>query len=135
MTDAEVRVRVDKWLWAARFFKSRSRATEAVEGGKVRLNSERPRPAKTLSIGDRIQVRVGLIEYEIEVRALSLRRGPASQARLLYAESEDSCRRRDELLQQLKSEPHIASQQRGRPTKRDRRKLSRVLGALDQNLE
>lgn len=128
------RVRIDKWLWASRFYKSRSLAAEAVEGGKVKLNGERPKPAKSISQGDRLHIRLGPLEYEIEILALSQRRGPASQAQLLYAETDVSRRRRDELSDRLKFEPQIATQQKkGRPTKRDRRKLSRALGTIDQS--
>ena len=130
-TDDDQRVRIDKWLWAARFFKTRSLAADAVSGGKIKLNGERPKPAKWVTPGDQLQVRVGPYEYDIEVRALSRRRGPAPAAQKLFAESEDSRRRRELIAQQLKARPHLAPQQKGRPTKRDRRKLARALGTIE----
>jgi ribosome-associated heat shock protein Hsp15 len=133
MADAEGRVRIDKWLWAARFFKSRSLAAEAIDGGKVKLNGERPKTSKTINPGDRLHVRVAMVEYELEVLALAQRRGSASQAQLLYVESEQSRPRREEIALQLKLQPPIAAQQKGRPTKRDRRKLSRVWVSVDQD--
>src|ERR1700690_2107250 len=84
------KVRIDKWLWAARFFKTRSLATQAVEGGRVRLNGERCKPAKEVRAGDRLLVHMGELEWELAVLALSDKRGPATVARNLYAESEQS---------------------------------------------
>ena len=94
MNDIEIRVRIDKWLWAARFFKTRSLAAKAVEAGKVRLNDERVKPAKVLGVGDRLVIRIGLFEWSIVVRALADRRGPATVARELYIEDDPSRARR-----------------------------------------
>ncbi|MGD2139552.1 MAG: RNA-binding S4 domain-containing protein [Burkholderiales bacterium] len=117
-------VRLDKWLWAARFFKTRSMAADAAAGGKVQLNGERAKPAKPVKTGDRIVVRTGPYEWDITVVALSERRGPASEAQGLYEETEQSRLARDELAARLKAErramPDFA---KGRPGKRDRRRI------------
>ena len=122
------RVRIDKWLWAARFFKTRSLAAQAVEGGRVRLNGERPKPARELKPGDELVIHIGALEWVIEVRALSVRRGPASEAQRLYEESEPSRQRRFEAVAARKLALAPVRQEKGRPTKRDRRKLRRFVG-------
>ncbi len=118
-------VRIDKWLWAARFFKTRSLATDAVDGGRVQLNGVRVKPAKEVKCGDRIELSIGDLHWELVVAGLSDKRGPAPQARLLYAETEASQSRRAETvaLRQLRVEP--AAEIHGRPTKRDRRNIDR----------
>src|SRR3954467_13334416 len=83
-------VRLDKWLWAARFFKTRSLATEAVNGGKVELNGLRPKPSKDVKVGDTVRVRLGPFVHAVTIRALSDRRGPAAAAALLFEESAES---------------------------------------------
>ena len=117
------RIRIDKWLWAARFYKTRSLAAQAVDGGKARLNGERVKPAKEVRIGDSLTIRAGELEWQVEVLALSERRGPASEASKLYAEGEESRGRRELMLAMRKAGPQIAGE--GRPTKRDRRQLER----------
>jgi len=118
------RTRVDKWLWAARFYKTRSIAADAVEGGKVLVNGARVKPAKALKPGDELLVRVPGADYTIRVVALSDRRGPATEAAKLYAETEDSKRKREEAkLTRVAPEPSAFV--RGRPTKRLRRQLDR----------
>ena len=121
-------VRLDKWLWAARFFKTRSLATHAVEGGKVQLNGQRVKPAKPVQPGDEVRVRLGPFEHVVFVRALSERRGPASQAALLFEETSASRQAREQLATQLKYQPVINYEGKGRPTKRDRRDLERFKG-------
>lgn len=118
-------VRIDKWLWAARFFKTRSLATDAVDGGRVQLNGVRVKPAKEVKCGDRIALSIGDLHWELMVAGLSDKRGPAPQARLLYTETEASQNRRAEAvaLRQLRVEP--AAEIHGRPTKRDRRSIDR----------
>ena len=118
-------VRIDKWLWAARFFKTRSLAQQAVEGGKVRLNTERVKPAKELHTGDLLTVMIGGAAWDISVLQLSDKRGPAPVARTLYAESTESTARRaaQAALRKLNTDP--ARDLHGRPTKRDRRQLER----------
>jgi len=121
-------LRIDKWLWAARFFKTRSLAAKAVDGGKVRVNGEGVKPARSLRIGDELAIRVGELEWVVEVRALSRQRGPAAQAALLYAEREDSRARREAAIAQRRAQPHPAARLKGRPTKKDRRLIHRFTG-------
>jgi ribosome-associated heat shock protein Hsp15 len=99
------RVRIDKWLWAARFFKTRSLATEAVDGGKVEVNGERAKPAKLVKAGDEVRLRLGPYEHVLIVRALSERRGPASVAQSLYEETAASKEERVRLAAQLRQAP------------------------------
>jgi len=117
-------VRLDKWLWAARFFKTRSLATEAVNGGKVDLNGQRPKPAKELKIGDQLRIRTGPFVHAITVRALSDRRGPPAAAALLFEESAESIAARERLREQHRIAPSVQYDEGGRPTKKDRRTLS-----------
>lgn len=129
MKDAEDgRVRIDKWLWAARFFKTRSLAAEAIEGGKVQVNGERVKRARPLQIGDEVRIRLGPYEHQVVVRELSDRRGPAAQAAVLYEEKESSRMAREALALQLKSVHAIFAPERGRPTKKDRRDIRRFKG-------
>src|SRR3954454_18112130 len=123
--DPETRVRLDKWLWAARFYKTRSLATEAVTGGKVDVNGERTKPAKMIKPGDEIRLKLGPYEHILIVRALGDRRGPASVAQGLYDETEASRAERERLASQLKMAPAMfVYEEKGRPTKKDRRDLS-----------
>jgi ribosome-associated heat shock protein Hsp15 len=120
-----VAVRVDKWLWAARFFKTRSAAQQAIDGGRIKLNGERVKPAKIVSIGDRLSIHIGMYEWLVTVRALSDKRGPATEARELYEEDAESAARRAELVEKRKAYGHPGADREGRPTKRDRRQLER----------
>jgi ribosome-associated heat shock protein Hsp15 len=122
------RVRLDKWLWAARFFKTRGLAAEAVEGCKVEVNGERPKRARALQVGDEVRIRLGPYQHTITVLALSARRGPAVEASKLYQETEASRARREELALQLKSLHAAFGPDRGRPTKKDRREIERLKG-------
>lgn len=126
--DAADAVRVDKWLWAARFFKSRSLAAEAVIGGKVAVNGERVKPARLVKPGDAVRVRLGPFEHVLRVRKVSERRGPASQAALLYEEPAESRAAREKLAWQIKHAAPVADWREGRPGKRDRRDLRRLKG-------
>ena len=129
MTDHEDgRLRLDKWLWAARFFKTRALAAEAVEGGKVELNGDRPKRARALQIGDELRIRLGPYEHTVRVRALSARRGPASEAAGLYEETDASRAKREELAIQLKSLHAVFGPDKGRPSKKDRRDIQRLKG-------
>ena len=119
------RVRLDKWLWAARFFKTRALAVEAIDGGKVKLNGAAAKRARLVGPGDAIRVRLGPYEHDVVVRAVSERRGPAPQAALLYEETPDSREARERLKWQLDHAPAPFSSEKGRPTKRDRRDLER----------
>jgi ribosome-associated heat shock protein Hsp15 len=122
------KVRLDKWLWAARFFKTRALAAEAVEGGKVQVNGDRPKRARPLQVGDELRIRLGPYEHLVTVRALSDRRGPATQAAALYQETEASRRAREALAIQLKSLHSLFGPEKGRPTKKDRREIERLRG-------
>jgi ribosome-associated heat shock protein Hsp15 len=120
------RVRVDKWLWAARFFKTRALAVEAIEGGKIVVAGERVKPAKLVQAGDVVSVRLGPYEHVVTVRATSERRGPASVAATLYEESAASRAAREKLAEQLRMAPAaFVYEEKGRPTKRDRRELDK----------
>jgi ribosome-associated heat shock protein Hsp15 len=123
MNEDNDKLRIDKWLWAARFFKTRSLAVEAVESGKVTMNEARIKPAKAIGPGDHLVIRLGQYHFEVEVMALSNRRGPAAEAQKLYRESEASKARRAEIAANLKALPQPAF--KGRPTKRDRREIER----------
>lgn len=118
------RQRVDKWLWTARFYKTRSLAAQAVEAGRARVNGERVKPSRDLKPGDRVLVRVGELEWTVEVRAMAVRRGPAAEAALLYTEGEDSRARRETMIAMHRAGPQPVTHE-GRPTKRDRRMLER----------
>ncbi len=112
------RVRIDKWLWAARFFKTRSLAAKAVDGGKVNLNGERVKPSKDLKPGDELTVHIAELEWTVNVRELSERRGPAEAARRLYAESEASQARRRAVIEMRRLQAVPVRDERGRPSKR-----------------
>ncbi len=118
-------MRLDKWLWAARFFKTRSLATDAVDGGKVKLNAAAVKPAKEVKVGDRLQIRAGEQDWEIVVQGINEQRRPASEAQLLYLETPESAQRRAQVAELRQLAPSLAPEQKGRPTKRDRRALSR----------
>jgi ribosome-associated heat shock protein Hsp15 len=120
-------VRVDKWLWATRFFKTRPLATEAIIGGKVHVNGQRAKPGKILHIGDELSIRRGRTLYVVIVRGLASRRGPASQASLLYDETDGSRQNREEITEQQKVCGALYVKQKGRPTKRNRRTFIRYL--------
>ncbi|MNM22432.1 Heat shock protein 15 [compost metagenome] len=123
-------VRLDKWLWAARFFKTRSLASEAVDTGKVKVGGERVKPARSLRVGDELAIDNGAEVWEVAVLGLSDKRGAAPVARLLYAETPASIARREQLAEERKLFREPGSTIKGRPTKRDRRQLSRA-GDLD----
>lgn len=119
-------IRIDKWLWAARFFKTRSQAAEAVERGRVKIGGENVKVARPVKVNDKILIDNGSDRWEVIVLALSDVRGPAPVARTLYRETEDSIvhRERDKEARRLYPEP--GSSIKGRPTKRDRRAITRV---------
>lgn len=122
------RVRLDKWLWAARFYKTRALASEAIAGGKVQVNGERVKRGRPLQVGDDVRVRHGPYEYQVLVRELSHHRGPAPEAARLYEERPESLAAREAMALQLKS-LHVAfAPDKGRPTKRDRRDIDRLRG-------
>ncbi len=122
MTES-AKVRIDKWLWAARFFKTRSLATKAVNGGKVHLNEARVKSARMVSVGDNLVINKGQQEFEVIVLGISDRRGPAPQARLLYEETEESLKNRTEQAELRRMTYAGQTSPEKRPSKRDRRKI------------
>jgi ribosome-associated heat shock protein Hsp15 len=130
--DRSDRVRLDKWLWAARFFKTRSLAVEAIDGGKVEVNGDRAKRAKQLQLGDEVRVRLGPYEHVVAVRGLSERRGPAVEAATLYEETAASRAAREATAERLRLGATLFQyEERGRPTKRDRREIERFRGRQD----
>jgi ribosome-associated heat shock protein Hsp15 len=120
------RVRLDRWLVAARLFKTRARAAAAVAAGRVDVNGERARRAKLVGVGDRLRIRRGPFEYHVTIRAVAARRGSPAAAARLYAEDPDARRRRERLAEQLRLAPALRYEGKGRPTKRDRRAIERL---------
>ena len=131
MTDSDTRVRVDKWLWAARFYKTRSLAADAVDGGKVQIDGERVKPAKLLKPGDTLSIRNGPYAWEITVLGLSERRGSAAEAVKLYSESDESRMARNEKTAMMKVERQSNPFPGGRPTKKQRRQIIRFIRDSD----
>jgi ribosome-associated heat shock protein Hsp15 len=129
MNTEEAKVRLDKWLWAARFFKTRQLAAEAINGGKVHLNGQRAKPGKELKVGSQLRIHKGSLEWDIIVKFLATQRRPAREAVSFYAETEASFLRRQELTRQLREqkalEPHAI---RGKLNKKDRRMIHRFTG-------
>ena len=124
MNDDSDKLRIDKWLWAARFFKTRSLAVDAVESGKVLVNEVRVKPAKTVGAGDKLDLRLGQYQFLLEILAISNKRGSAPEAQKLYRETDASRERRASLAAQLKAERPLFAF-KGRPTKRDRRLIAK----------
>ena len=120
------RVRLDKWLWAARFFKTRALAAEAITAGHIEVNGDRPKRAKPLQTGDEVRVRHGPYLHVLLVRGLSDRRGPASIAATLYEETAESRTAREKLAAQLKLAPFDFGHHESKPTKRDRREIEKL---------
>jgi len=119
-------IRIDKWLWAARFFKTRSLAADAIDRGRVRIGGEPVKPARALKVNDKLTIDNGSDRWEVIVAALSDKRGPAPVARTLYFETDESIARRENDKEARRLYPEPGSDIKGRPTKRDRRALSRV---------
>jgi len=119
------KVRLDRWLWAARFFKTRSVAARAIDGGKVQVNGARVKRSMAIHVGDTLRITKSPFELTVVVRALSEHRGSASVAETLYEETPASREAREQLRLQLKYQPQVAYDGRGRPTKKDRRQLDR----------
>ena len=126
-------MRLDKWLWAARFFKTRSLAQQAIESGRVTLNDQRIKPAHVLRISDFVLVRVGDFAWRIQVKKLSERRGPASEARALYDETAESRAERERRVELRRWNADPAADIKGRPTKRDRRQLEDLTNPADES--
>jgi ribosome-associated heat shock protein Hsp15 len=125
VTESTNTLRIDKWLWAARFFKTRSLAADAVAGGKVKVNGERVKAAKSIRVEDEVRVQIGPYERVVKVLRLSERRGPASEAALLYIETDESKATREKLASQLSASKVLYPRGEGRPTKRARRDMIR----------
>lgn len=122
---SEENIRIDKWLWVARFFKTRSLAAEAVTGGKVEINGDHAKPSRIVRTGDELCVRRGPYEWTIVVKDISRLRGPAPQAQQLYAETEESIRKREAVATQIRLERPPEFDHTGRPSKKDRRAINR----------
>lgn len=122
-------MRIDKWLWAARFFKTRGLAQAAVAGGKVKLHGERIKPAKEVRVGDDLAIHVGEFEWSVTIKALAERRGSAEIARKLYDESEESRARRIVQAAERRAHESVWGERKGRPTKRERRQIVRFRGS------
>jgi ribosome-associated heat shock protein Hsp15 len=116
-------VRIDKWLWAARFYKTRSLATDAVLAGHVQVNGARVKPSKEVRIGDDVELRIGTVTWTVAVIGLSDKRGPAAVARTLYAETPESAKAREEQALQRRLARPLGAELGERPTKQDRRRL------------
>jgi ribosome-associated heat shock protein Hsp15 len=125
-TQTSNKVRLDKWLWAARFFKTRSIATAAVNGGKVHLNQQRAKPAKEVCVGDSLTIRTGYIERTVVVQTLSKQRRSAKEVVLLYEETSESIKEREHAAD-LRRQSGGLRQTRGRPTKKERRTIQKFI--------
>src|SRR5207247_854467 len=124
------RVRMDKWLWAARFFKTRTLAARACELGRIESNGQGAKSAREVRVGDLLQVKTDGGEFQVEVLVLSEIRGPAAVAQTLYRETEESRALRLKLAEERKSMPHFEALREGKPSKRDRRKIDRLRGRV-----
>jgi ribosome-associated heat shock protein Hsp15 len=125
MSENDGRLRLDKWLWAARFFKTRSLASAAIDGGKVRLNGNHVKPAKEVGVGDQIDISLVEQQWRLTVRALNAQRRPAPEARQLYEETAESLTRRQQVIELRKLAPPPGAGLKGRPTKRAGRQIRR----------
>jgi ribosome-associated heat shock protein Hsp15 len=125
-------VRVDKWLWAARFFKTRSLATEAVLGGRVHVNDARVKPAKVLRVGDTVDITVGGLRRTVVVRALADKRGPASVAQTLYEETLESIADKERQIAERRLARPLGADLGARPTKVDRRRLDALRRSMNR---
>ena len=124
------RVRIDKWLWAARFFKTRSMAARACDLGRITSNGHTAKPAREVHTGDMLHIKNDSGEFTIEVLVLSEMRGPAAVAQTLYQETAESQEQRRKLAEERRNNPHFEDDREGRPSKRDRRQLGRLRGRM-----
>ncbi len=131
--DSNTGVRLDRWLWAARLYKTRSLASRAVDGGKVHLNGTRAKRSKTVKQGDRLEITRGIYEYHLVVKGLAERRGSATEAVKLYEETPESVQARKALAAELKGIPKPVFRGKGRPTKKDRRQIDRFRDMIDRD--
>ncbi len=131
MSEPPDKLRIDKWLWAARFVKTRSLAADAVEGGRVQVEGERVKPAKLVRVGDSLTIRLGPYTWNVTVSGLSERRGPAPEAQKLYSESAESRLAREAMAEQVRAARSVNPLHKGRPTKKARRDIDRLLPPED----
>lgn len=124
------RLRLDKWLWAARFFKTRTLASDAIDAGRIQVNGARAKPSREVHVGDQLDIQAPEVRYSVVVQALSGRRGPAEEARRLYAETADSLARREREREQRRLAPEPSQMLHGRPTKTQRREIDRMRAKL-----
>lgn len=124
-------LRLDKWLWAARFFKTRRQAVEAINGGKIQVNGQRTKPGKTIQAGTHLVIHKGSLQWDLVVKGVSRQRRPASEATLLYEESEASRLRRQVLVRERRESGDSVWGARGRPNKRERRMIQRFTRKAD----
>lgn len=132
MPEEPAEIRLDKWLWAARFFKTRALATEAIKGGKIEVNGHKPKPARSVHIHDELRIQRGPFTYYVTVVSVSGQRGPTTAAARLYQESAESVSGREALALELRAQALTQSRFPGRPSKRDRRRIIRFTRKPDQ---
>ena len=132
MNPDEQTLRLDKWLWAARFFKTRKIATDAISGGKVHLNGGRIKPSRNVKVGDRLEIQRGDTFFEVVVEGINKQRRPASEAQQLYRETEESLKNRLAEVDRKKLEAHSRAQRERRPDKRQRRKIMEIKNRMDE---
>jgi ribosome-associated heat shock protein Hsp15 len=125
-TEPGAKLRIDKWLWAARFFKTRSLASEAVEKGRVRIGGAAVKPSKDVRVGDRVEITIETVVWQVEVLGICDLRGPASIAQTLYAETAEGRAKRLAELDRRRHYREPAAEMQGRPTKRDRRIIDKL---------
>lgn len=123
-----MKVRLDKWLWAARFYKTRAIAVDAIDSGKIEVNGERSKRAKLVSAGDKVRIRIGPYEHIVTIKDVSERRGPAPVAAKLYEEDAESKKQREIMAAHVKAMNANTGYESGRPTKKDRRDIERIRG-------
>lgn len=128
-----IKTRLDKWLWAARFYKTRHLAAEAINGGHIHLKGQRIKPSRILILGDKLTIHKTPFTFEITVEGLSIKRGPAKEAQLLYREHEDSIEKREKLAEQRKLDAAQFPHAERRPDKRDRRRIIRFKNINREN--
>ena len=129
MAEGPDRVRLDKWLWAARFFKTRRLAVEAIQGGKVRIGDAPAKPAKDVRAGDRLTITAGQTTWTVDVLGVNEHRRPASEAQLLYEETAESRELRERRASERRAAPPLGADLVGRPSKRDRRQIEALRGS------
>jgi len=132
-SETQVKTRLDKWLWAARFYKTRHLAAEAINGGHVHHNGHRVKPSRVIQVADKLTIHKTPFTFDITVQGLSIRRGPAKEAQLLYTEYEESIKKREELAGQRKLNAAQFPHAERRPDKRDRRRIIRFKNINREN--